>query len=73
MLEKLLLAAALTLSVQIFAGAGHSAKLPKSYVFQSLQSPVTLLKPSSSCTTLACAGDRLRSAFSTAASATYSH
>jgi hypothetical protein len=44
MFEKLLLAAALTLSLQIFAGVGTSAKVPKNYVFRSLLSPVEIQK-----------------------------
>ncbi|NJK76819.1 MAG: hypothetical protein HC786_14290 [Richelia sp. CSU_2_1] len=57
MLEKLLLAAALTLSLQIFAGASHSAKLPKSYVFRSLLNPATVPKPSTGCSNVICSGD----------------
>lgn len=44
MFEKLLLAAAITLSLQIFAGATTSTKLPKTYVFRSLSGPVQTLK-----------------------------
>lgn len=44
MFEKLLLAAAITLSLQIFAGATTSTKLPKTYVFRSLSAPVQTLK-----------------------------
>lgn len=44
MFEKLLLAAALTLSLQIFAGASTSTKLPKTYVFRSLLGPVQTQK-----------------------------
>ncbi|MCU0546961.1 MAG: hypothetical protein MUE44_33170 [Oscillatoriaceae cyanobacterium Prado104] len=73
MFEKLLLAAALTLSVQIFAGASPSAKLPKSYVFRSLLSPVTLLKPPTRCSTIVCSDDRPQGIFSVTESATYTH
>lgn len=44
MFEKLLLAAALTLSLQIFAGASTSTKLPKTYVFRSNQTLTQVLK-----------------------------
>jgi hypothetical protein len=40
MFEKLLLAAALTLSVQIFAGVSTSKQLPENHVFRSPLSPV---------------------------------
>lgn len=46
MFEKLLLAAAITLSLQIFAGASTSTKLPKTYVLQTLQNqPQTVKLP----------------------------
>lgn len=46
MFEKLLLAAALTLSIQIFAGASTSTKLPKTYVLRSLSNqPQTVKLP----------------------------
>ncbi len=74
MLEKLILAAALTLSVQIFAGASHSAKLPNNYVFRSLQNPIPALKRFPCCSTVACSGDRLLGhIFSAAEPPTYSH
>ncbi|MEG4577324.1 hypothetical protein QUA56_32330 [Microcoleus sp. N3A4] len=44
MLEKLLLSAALTLSLHIFAGASTSAKLPKNLVLRSSDRPVQTLK-----------------------------
>ena len=44
MLEKLLLAAALTLSVQIFAGVSTSAKLPKNLVLRSIDQPTQTQK-----------------------------
>jgi hypothetical protein len=44
MFEKLLLAAAITLSLQIFAGVSTSAKVPKNYVFRSLLGPVETQK-----------------------------
>jgi hypothetical protein len=72
MLEKLLLAAALTLSLQIFAGASHSAKIPKSYVFRSLPGPAILPKPSTPCRTVVCSGDLLRQILPAAKSTNYS-
>jgi hypothetical protein len=44
MFEKLLLAAALTLSLQIFAGASTSTKFPKTYVFRANQTLTQVLK-----------------------------
>lgn len=44
MFEKMLLAAGLTLSLQIFAGVSSSTKLPKSYVFRSLLNPVQTIQ-----------------------------
>jgi len=44
MLEKLLLAAALTLSLQIFAGVGTASKLPKNLVLRSSAMPTQSLK-----------------------------
>lgn len=44
MLEKLLLAAALTLSVQIFAGVSTASKLPKNLVLRSIDGPTQSLK-----------------------------
>jgi hypothetical protein len=44
MLEKLLLAAALTLSLQIFAGVGTASKLPKNLVLRSSDRPTQTLK-----------------------------
>jgi hypothetical protein len=44
MFEKLLLAAALTLSLQIFSGVSTSAKVPKNHVFRSILSPVEIQK-----------------------------
>ncbi|MEG3842643.1 hypothetical protein [Microcoleus sp. herbarium14] len=44
MFEKLLLAAALTLSLHIFAGVSTSAKLPKSLVLRSSDRPTQTVK-----------------------------
>lgn len=44
MLEKLLLAAALTLSLQIFAGVSTASKLPKNLVLRSINGPTQTLK-----------------------------
>ena len=44
MLEKLLLAAALTLSLQIFAGVNTASKLPKTLVLRSSDRPTQTLK-----------------------------
>ncbi|MEG4286470.1 hypothetical protein QUB68_25400 [Microcoleus sp. A006_D1] len=44
MLEKLLLAAALTLSLQIFAGVSTASKLPKNLVLRSIDRPTQTLK-----------------------------
>ncbi|MEG4943049.1 hypothetical protein [Microcoleus sp. F4-D5] len=44
MLEKLLLAAGLTLSLQIFPGLSTSAKLPKNLVLRSSDRPAQTLK-----------------------------
>ncbi len=44
MLEKLLLSAALTLSLHIFAGVSTSPKLPKNLVLQSSDRPTQTLK-----------------------------
>ena len=44
MLEKLLLSAALTLSLHIFAGVSTSANLPKSLVLRSSDRPVETQK-----------------------------
>ena len=44
MFEKLLLAAALTLSVQIFSGVSTSPKLPKTLVLRSSDGPTQTLK-----------------------------
>ena len=44
MLEKVLLAAALTLSIQVFPGLSTSAKLPKNLVLRSSDSPAQTLK-----------------------------
>jgi len=44
MLEKLLLAAALTLSLHIFPGVSTSAKLPKNLVLRSSDRPTQTLK-----------------------------
>ena len=44
MLEKLLLAAALTLSLQMFAGVGTASKLPKNLVLRSSDMPTQTLK-----------------------------
>lgn len=44
MLEKLLLAAGLTLSLQIFPGLSTSAKLPKNLVWRSSDRPAQTLK-----------------------------
>jgi hypothetical protein len=44
MFEKLLLAAAITLSLQIFAGASTSTKLPENHVFRSLLGSVEIQK-----------------------------
>ena len=44
MFEKLLLAAALTFSVQIFAGVSTSPKLPKTLVLRSGDVPTQTLK-----------------------------
>jgi len=44
MLEKLLLAAALTLSLQIFAGVSTASKLPKNLVLRSSDRPTQTLK-----------------------------
>jgi hypothetical protein len=71
MLEKLLLAAALTLSLQIFAGADRSAKLPKGDVFPSSPNPVTAMKRYPRCSTLACSGNELRRILLATESATY--
>jgi hypothetical protein len=72
MLEKLLLAAALTLSLQIFAGASHSAKLPKSYVFRSLLNPATVPKPSNRCSNFVFLGDLFGQILPAAESKNYS-
>jgi len=44
MLEKLLLAAGLTLSLHIFTGVSTSAKLPKNLVLRSSDRPTQTLK-----------------------------
>ena len=44
MLEKVLLAAALTLSIQVFPGLSTSAKLPKNLVLQASDSPAQTMK-----------------------------
>lgn len=44
MLEKLLLAAGLTLSLQIFPGLSTSAKLPKNLVLRSSAHPAQTLQ-----------------------------
>jgi hypothetical protein len=44
MLEKLLLAAVLTLLVEIFAGVSNSAKLPKNLVLRSIDPPTQTQK-----------------------------
>ncbi|AFZ09254.1 hypothetical protein Osc7112_4988 [Oscillatoria nigro-viridis PCC 7112] len=44
MLEKLLLAAGLTLSLQIFPGLSTSAKLPKNLVLRSTDRPAQTVK-----------------------------
>ena len=44
MLEKVLLAAALTLSIQVFPGLSTSAKLPKNLVLRSSDLPAQPLK-----------------------------
>ncbi|MEG4959567.1 MULTISPECIES: hypothetical protein [unclassified Microcoleus] len=44
MLEKILLAAALTLSLQVFPGLSTSAKLPKNLVLRSSDRPAQPLK-----------------------------
>lgn len=44
MLEKLLLAVGLTLSLQVFAGVSTSPKLPKNYVMRSSQTLSQVLK-----------------------------
>ncbi len=44
MFEKLLLSAALTLSLHIFAGVSTSAKLPKSLVLRSSDRPTQTVK-----------------------------
>jgi hypothetical protein len=44
MFEKLLLSAALTLSLHIFAGVSSNAKLPKTLVFRSGDSPAQTQK-----------------------------
>ena len=44
MLEKLLLAVGLTLSLHVFAGASTSTKLPKTYVLRSSQTLTQVLK-----------------------------
>jgi hypothetical protein len=44
MLEKVLLAAALTLSLQVFPGLSTSAKLPKTLVLQSSDRPAQPMK-----------------------------
>ncbi|MEG4807963.1 hypothetical protein QUA82_10065 [Microcoleus sp. F8-D3] len=44
MLEKLLLAAGLTLSLQIFPGLSTSAKLPKNLVLRSIHRPAQTVK-----------------------------
>lgn len=44
MFEKILLAAALTLSIQIFAGARTDTTLPKTYVFRSNPTLTQVLK-----------------------------
>jgi hypothetical protein len=44
MFEKLLLAAAITVSLQIFAGVSNSPKLPENHVFRSLLVPVETQK-----------------------------
>ncbi|MEG3975242.1 hypothetical protein QT970_11535 [Microcoleus sp. herbarium8] len=44
MLEKLLLAAALTLSLQIFAGVGTASKLPKNLVLRSSDLPTQTIQ-----------------------------
>jgi|GEM_PF-890960 len=44
MLEKLLLAAALTLSLQIFAGVGTPSNLPKNLVLRSSDLPTQTIK-----------------------------
>ncbi|MGL5062858.1 MAG: hypothetical protein ACRC62_23020 [Microcoleus sp.] len=57
MLEKLLLAAALTLSVQIFAGTDRSAKLPTTSVFRLFPNSVTAVQHSPR-RTLACSSNQ---------------
>ncbi|MEG4320223.1 MULTISPECIES: hypothetical protein [unclassified Microcoleus] len=44
MLEKLLLAGALTLSVHIFAGVSTASKLPKNLVLRSIDGPTQTQK-----------------------------
>ncbi|WP_332985896.1 hypothetical protein [Microcoleus sp. A003_D6] len=44
MLEKLLLSAALTLSLHIFAGVSTSAQLPKNLVLRSSDRPTQTVK-----------------------------
>lgn len=44
MYEKLLLSAALTLSLQVFPGLSTSAKLPKNFLLRASDSPVQTLK-----------------------------
>ena len=44
MYEKLLLSAALTISLQVFPGLSTSAKLPKKLVLRSSDSPAQTLK-----------------------------
>ncbi|MFM9267421.1 hypothetical protein [Tychonema sp. BBK16] len=44
MLEKLLLAVGLTLSLQVFAGVSTSPKLPKNHVMRSNETLSKLLK-----------------------------
>ena len=44
MYEKLLLSAALTISLQVFPGLSTSAKLPKNLVLQASDSPAQTLK-----------------------------
>ena len=44
MLEKVLLAAALTLSLQVFPGLSTSAKLPKNLVLRSSDRPAQPMK-----------------------------
>ena len=44
MLEKVLLAAGLTLSLQVFPGLSTSAKLPKNLVLRASDSPAQTMK-----------------------------